>query len=83
MIDPNKTNILNEVVEVNDIPYQLDVKEATDVEISIKADGKVLWVNVDGICALRVSRIDRLKIEDARPDSNEIMGGLRDVQHTD
>lgn len=50
---------------------QLDITGATDVSIQIRADGKVLWVNVDGICALRVCRIDRIVVLDSRivPDS--------------
>lgn len=36
------------------------------VEVRIRSDGKVLWVNVDGVCRLRVCMIDRLDIEDER-----------------
>lgn len=77
MIDPKQVHVVNEPVLVNDIPYQLDVQQATDVEISIKADGKVLWVNVDGICALRVNRITKLTIEDAR--SSKVPDSMRET----
>lgn len=36
------------------------------VEVQIKDDGSVLWVNVEGICVLRICRIGQLIIEDAR-----------------
>ena len=29
-----------------------------EVEIEEREDGKVLWVNVDGICILRLSKLD-------------------------
>lgn len=45
----------------------LDVTGASAVEVQIRQDGKVLWVNVDGFCALRVCRIDNLTVEDNRP----------------
>lgn len=82
-IDPKTTKVVNEVVEVNDIPYQLDVAQASDVEILIDHSGKKMWVNVDGICALRVGRIDRISLVDNRPDgTDEARGGNHD-QHTD
>lgn len=40
-----------------------------EVEVSIKKDGKVLWVNIDGICRLRVCRIPYLVIKDDRSRS--------------
>lgn len=36
------------------------------VEISVRADGKVVWINVDGVCALRVCQIPDLTINDER-----------------
>jgi hypothetical protein len=38
------------------------------VEIQIRGDGQVIWVNVDGICRLRICQIepDRLKVIDER-----------------
>ena len=37
------------------------------VEIQVRADGKVVWVNVDGICRLRCCQIKQLKLDDERP----------------
>jgi len=34
------------------------------VEITVRDDGKVVWVNVDGECVLRCSQIKNLRIED-------------------
>ena len=36
------------------------------VEMEVRADGKVAWVNVDGKCALRASQIENLVLRDAR-----------------
>lgn len=41
------------------IEAQTDITEPQNVEIQIRNDGKVIWVNVDGICVLRIcSQID-------------------------
>jgi hypothetical protein len=32
------------------------------VEILIRRDGEVLWVNVDGMCRLRISRLSPAKL---------------------
>lgn len=41
------------------------------VHVQIRGDGTVLWVNVDGVCRLRVCQILRLELDDERnnPDS--------------
>lgn len=47
-----------------------DLKDITApkvVQIEIRNDGSVLWVNVDGKCALRCCRIGELTIKDNRP----------------
>jgi len=36
------------------------------IEISIRDDGKVLWVNVDGKCVLRICQIPGIKLNDER-----------------
>ena len=36
------------------------------VEIAIRHDGKVLWINVDGKCVLRVCQIKALILYDNR-----------------
>lgn len=43
-----------------------DITGARAVEVSVRDDGKVLWVNVDGLCVLRVCRIDYIEVNDAR-----------------
>lgn len=46
----------------------LDITGADAVEVEVKRDGKVLWVNVCGICRLRVCQIDdEIVIRDKRP----------------
>jgi hypothetical protein len=39
---------------------------AEGVEIEIRNDGKTIWVNVDGICRLRVCQVPALMIVDNR-----------------
>lgn len=36
------------------------------VEVLVRNDGKVLWVNVDGICRLRICQIPELLLNDER-----------------
>jgi hypothetical protein len=36
----------------------LDITGANFVHIQIREDGKVIWVNVDDSCRLRICRID-------------------------
>jgi len=43
-----------------------DLRRPKAVEISIAEDGKTLWVNVDGRCALRISDIQALDITGLR-----------------
>ena len=44
----------------------LDVTGAEHVEVEIRSDGSVLWVNVDGTLALRVCRAKSITIKDER-----------------
>lgn len=41
---------------------QLDITGAEDVEIITRDDKKVIWVNVEGVCKLRICRIKKLRI---------------------
>ena len=66
--------------EGSDIGAQMDITGASDVSIQVRADGKVIWVNVDGVCKLRVCRIDRLVVEDNRPEGGDITGDARDTE---
>ena len=45
----------------------LDVTGAEFVEIHIKADGKVIWINTETHCVLRICQIENLKVIDERP----------------
>jgi hypothetical protein len=44
-----------------------DITGAKIVEVSIRDDGKVIWINVDGKCALRVCAIENIVMDDRRP----------------
>ena len=33
------------------------------VHVQVRDDGRVLWVNVDGICVLRVCQMPRIELE--------------------
>jgi hypothetical protein len=44
----------------------LDITAPTHVEISIRSDGTVIWVNIDGLCRFRVCRIKNLVLDDNR-----------------
>lgn len=37
------------------------------VQVQVSADGRVLWINVDGICQLRAHDIPVLEVCDQRP----------------
>lgn len=44
-----------------DLPEMIDVRDPeVGVDLEVRADGKVVWVNVDGACVLRVT-FDRTK----------------------
>jgi hypothetical protein len=46
----------------------LDISGSGMVEISIRHDGKVLWVNTaENACVLRICNIHKLVVEDNRP----------------
>ncbi len=49
----------------------LDITEPQIVEILIRRDGKVLWVNIDGMCVFRACRIKTLSIVDERKTNDE------------
>jgi hypothetical protein len=44
----------------------IDITAPSDVEVKIRGDGKVVWVNIDGICKLRACRIGKLELVDER-----------------
>jgi len=43
-----------------------DITRPEIVEIQIRSDGKVVWVNVDGVCALRACNIKEVIVIDER-----------------
>ena len=43
-----------------------DIGDVDTIEISIRDDGKVIWVNIDDVCVLRVSRLRQVIIDDRR-----------------
>lgn len=53
------------------LPEMIDIS-GKEVEIEIRQDGKVLWVNVDGICRLRASQIPKITITDAQAHARHI-----------
>lgn len=46
-------------------------KPDTVVEIMVSNDGSVIWVNVDGVCRLRVCRIPHLVVLDMREEKSK------------
>ena len=44
----------------------LEITEAKSVEIRIREDGKVIWVNTEEGCVCRISKIGDLVIIDER-----------------
>lgn len=43
-----------------------DITAPDNLEIIVRADGKVIWVNIDGRCVLRACRIRHLTLSDRR-----------------
>lgn len=48
----------------------VDIAAPSIVEVQVRADGKVLWVNVDGICRFRCCRIETIIVNDERESLN-------------
>jgi hypothetical protein len=47
-----------------DAPDMLDIAGAKLVEVEVSKDGKVIWINVDGICRLRICQIRAIEVKD-------------------
>ena len=43
-----------------------DITGAEVVEVSIRDDGKVIWINTEKGCVLRICRIGKLILDDRR-----------------
>ena len=53
-------SLKNEIVDITAPAY---------VEVKVREDGQVLWVNVDGVCALRICRPqNKITVIDHRRD---------------
>jgi predicted DNA-binding protein len=66
---PNRSQAIREFVErglANEGKETLDITAPQVVEMSVRQDGKVVWVNVDGICRFRACQIEQLILEDHR-----------------
>ena len=48
----------------------LDITGAKTVEVLIRSDGKVLWINTEEGCVLRICRIENLYVSDERKIGN-------------
>jgi hypothetical protein len=48
----------------------LDITAPTLVEVQVRRDGRVLWVNVDGACKLRICQIGELVLVDERVEDS-------------
>lgn len=62
--EPEKVFI--EVEETEDIPAMEDLSDPLVVQIVLSDDGRRLWINVDGVCRLRCSRIVNLDLKSLR-----------------
>lgn len=56
-----------------DITLDNDNPILNEVEVQIRHDGNVLWVNVGPKCVLRICRIKDLKVIDERPKRRPMM----------
>ncbi len=48
------------------IKKSIDVSGIENCEVRIREDGKVIWINVNGVCVCRVCRIENLEVNDDR-----------------
>lgn len=54
------------IIKSDQVKRQLDVTGSEHIEVHISEDGKVLWVNNEFTCLLRVCRIKNLILQDDR-----------------
>jgi len=47
----------------------IDLSEAKGVEIRVRGDGKVVWVNVDGRCVFRCHNPEIVEVVDEREET--------------
>lgn len=61
-------------------PRMLDITAPRAVEVQIRSDAQVIWVNIDGVCALRAYRIGHLiVVDDRRPKANVVVAPVKEV----
>ena len=53
-ISPNTQQLLNMALDITAPKYI--------VEVQTREDGSVLWINVDGVCVLRICKIPELHV---------------------
>lgn len=44
----------------------IDLSACEEIEFQIDSDGKKVWVNIDGKCAVRIQQCEHIKITDDR-----------------
>ena len=49
----------------------IDLTAPEIVEVLVRSDGKVIWINIDGVCRLRACRINKLEINDERKQDDK------------
>lgn len=62
-----KTTISNIQASATDAT-QLDVTAPDAVEVMIRQDGRVVWVNVNGVCMFRACQIGIFQLTDERKE---------------
>lgn len=55
------------------MPNMLDITAPDSVEVLIRDDKKVVWVNVDGICRFRACRIKKLDFQSPEKDFADLL----------
>ncbi len=55
-----------EVIKIATNDQVIDITAPSHVEVKIRGDGKVVWVNVDGICKFRACQVKEFKLIDER-----------------
>lgn len=67
-MERNKNYAINptteEILELN--KKMLDITGADEVEILIRNDGKVIWININSVCVFRACKIKNLILNDRR-----------------
>lgn len=49
-----------------EVKHMIDVTGPEHLEIVIREDGVIVWINIDGMCAFRACRIKELVVTDNR-----------------